>query len=34
MSTRSLFALILALVCGGSAAVGVNSYVKNAGPGP
>ena len=29
MSARSLIAVMLALVCGGSAAVGVNSYVKN-----
>jgi pilus assembly protein CpaB len=27
-------AVVLSLVCGGSAAVGVNSYVKNAGPAP
>ena len=33
MSTRSLFAVVLALVCGGSAAVGVNSYVKQRHPG-
>jgi pilus assembly protein CpaB len=32
VSTRSLIALVLALVCGGSAAVGVNTYVKSAAP--
>jgi pilus assembly protein CpaB len=31
VSTRSLFAVVLALLCGGSAAVGVNSYVRNGG---
>jgi pilus assembly protein CpaB len=32
VSARSLLAVVLSLVCGGSAAVGVNSYVRNGGP--